>query len=205
MKSELSSSVANELCDAIRFLYSKGWSPGTGGNYSFVINREPLVLLMAPSGIDKGSVTPERLIEVNESCELIKGVGKVSAEAALHVAIAKLKGATCILHTHSVANTVLSTRHLKEGEIRISGFEMLKTLGSNTTHEREEVLPIVANSQDMNHLSKEIVQVLGRIPDAKGILLAGHGLYTWGDDIFSARRHVEGFEFLLEVLLNLHR
>lgn len=160
---------------------------------------------MAPSGIDKGSVTPESLIEVNEVGECVAGSGKVSAEAALHICIAKLKGAKCILHTHSVANTVLSVRHQKVGEIRISGFEMLKTLGDNKTHEIEEILPIIPNSQDMETLSKQMEEVLIRLPKAKGILLAGHGLYTWGNDIFSARRNVEGFEFLLEVLLNLNR
>lgn len=160
---------------------------------------------MAPSGIDKGSVSPESLIEVDESGGCVAGSGKVSAEAALHITVAKIRGAKCILHTHSVANTVLSIRHQKEGEIRISGFEMLKTLGDNKTHEMEEILPILSNSQDMRVLSKQLEEVLKRAPKAKGILLAGHGLYTWGDDIFSARRHVEGFEFLLEVLLNLNR
>jgi methylthioribulose-1-phosphate dehydratase len=29
--------------------------------------------------------------------------------------------------------------------------------------------------------------------------LRSHGLYTWGEDVAQARRHVEIFEFLLEV------
>jgi methylthioribulose-1-phosphate dehydratase len=30
------------------------------------------------------------------------------------------------------------------------------------------------------------------------LLIAGHGLYAWGHDLFSARRHLEILEFLLE-------
>ena len=31
-----------------------------------------------------------------------------------------------------------------------------------------------------------------------GLLIAGHGLYAWGEDLFSATRHLEILEFLLE-------
>ena len=33
-----------------------------------------------------------------------------------------------------------------------------------------------------------------------GFLIRNHGLYTWGKDVDAARRHVEIFEFLFEVL-----
>ena len=32
------------------------------------------------------------------------------------------------------------------------------------------------------------------------MLVAGHGLYTWGRDLAEAERHVEVFEFLFEVV-----
>jgi methylthioribulose-1-phosphate dehydratase len=32
-----------------------------------------------------------------------------------------------------------------------------------------------------------------------GILVAGHGLYAWGESLKEARRHVEILEFLLEL------
>jgi methylthioribulose-1-phosphate dehydratase len=40
--------------------------------------------------------------------------------------------------------------------------------------------------------------MLKQFPAVHGFLLRGHGLYTWGDDLTQARRHVEIFEFLLE-------
>jgi len=33
------------------------------------------------------------------------------------------------------------------------------------------------------------------------VLVAGHGLYTWGQDLAEARRHLEVLEFLFEVAL----
>ena len=38
----------------------------------------------------------------------------------------------------------------------------------------------------------------------EGFLLRGHGLYTWGDDLAQARRHVEILEFLLETSGRMH-
>ena len=35
-------------------------------------------------------------------------------------------------------------------------------------------------------------------PIQHGFLIHRHGLYTWGDDLETARRHVETIEFLLE-------
>ena len=31
-----------------------------------------------------------------------------------------------------------------------------------------------------------------------GFLIRKHGLYAWGKDVFSARRHIEIYEFLFE-------
>jgi methylthioribulose-1-phosphate dehydratase len=60
-------------------------------------------------------------------------------------------------------------------------------------------LPIFDNDQDMRRLSGRVDTMLKASPDVHGFLLRGHGLYTWGDDLAQARRHVEIFEFLLEV------
>jgi methylthioribulose-1-phosphate dehydratase len=49
-------------------------------------------------------------------------------------------------------------------------------------------------------LARSVEEALTRFPDAHGFLLRRHGLYTWGKSMSDARRHVEIFEFLLEVV-----
>jgi len=41
-------------------------------------------------------------------------------------------------------------------------------------------------------------------PNAHGFLLRRHGLYTWGESLGQAKRHLEILEFLLEVLARTH-
>jgi methylthioribulose-1-phosphate dehydratase len=56
----------------------------------------------------------------------------------------------------------------------------------------------VPNTQDMGALSDEVRKVLGARDGVLGFLIAGHGLYAWGNTMDEALRHVEIFEFLLE-------
>jgi methylthioribulose-1-phosphate dehydratase len=60
-------------------------------------------------------------------------------------------------------------------------------------------VPVLENSQDYEALARELRATLERRPEAHGILLRRHGLYTWGRDVAEARRHVEVLEFLFEV------
>ena len=55
--------------------------------------------------------------------------------------------------------------------------------------------------KDLNLLIKEKLAQLNTI---YGFLLAGHGLYTWGETPEQAKRHVEVFEFLFEAILKLN-
>jgi methylthioribulose-1-phosphate dehydratase len=77
---------------------------------------------------------------------------------------------------------------------------MLKGLAGVTTHEHRERVPVIENSQDYAELSGEVERLLTDESDIHGIYLRRHGLYTWGETIAEARRHVEIFEFLFEVL-----
>jgi len=75
---------------------------------------------------------------------------------------------------------------------------MLKGLEGVTTHESEVFVPVLRNSQDMDALAEEVRELLAARPGLHGFLLAGHGLYAWGDSLAQAYRHVEIFEFLFE-------
>ncbi len=192
---------ARALSTVIAAIHARGWCDGTGGNFSCVSRLDPLELLMAPSGVDKGSIQPDDLILVNGDARVIAGSGAASAETLLHLEIVKRTGAGAVLHTHSQAATLLSRRALQaagaEGAVvRIEGLEMLKGLAGIRSHDTSIAIPVLANDQDLGRLSLAASPRLGEAPH--GLLIAGHGLYAWGHDLFSARRHLEILEFLLE-------
>lgn len=194
--------LTRELIECGRDFHHRGWSLGTSSNYSVVIDREPLTLLMTGSGFDKGRLQPDQFVMVDENAQALGGAfPKPSAEALLHAVLAK-HGAGAVLHTHSVAATVLSEHFLKDGGLRIAGYEMLKGLAGIGTHESEAWIEIYPNTQDIAALATVID---ARLQDPAsvlrhGFLMAGHGLYTWGENLAAARRQIEVLEFLFEVV-----
>lgn len=206
---------AADAIDALRAIgrefHSRGWSLGTSSNYSVILGRDPLDLLVTASGKDKSALGRDDFVRVDAQGRVIDGSDRrSSAETLLHCTIADLVPSVgAVLHTHSPWGTILSAADLTPGSaagnLRIAGFEMLKGLEGITTHDTHEDVPIFANTQDMRELSARIrarfsgldFAAPGR-PPLHGFLIAGHGLYTWGRDLAEARRHIEIYEFLFE-------
>jgi len=63
---------------------------------------------------------------------------------------------------------------------------MLKGLDGVETHEHREWIPILANDQDMTRLAGRLREALESHPAAHAVLLAGHGMYTWGKSVDEA-------------------
>jgi methylthioribulose-1-phosphate dehydratase len=195
----LAEQYAGALAKIGRNFYKRGWVLGTSGNFSALISESPFRLLITSSGMDKGALDTRQFLQIDDKGTVIEGSGKPSAETSLHLSIIRLRQARAVLHTHSIWSTILSDAGLPPGGLAIEGFEMLKGLSGVTTHEHSEWLPIIENSQDYVALSERLDQILNEHPACHGVLLHQHGLYTWGDSIEEAKRHVEIFEFLLEV------
>ena len=200
-----------EPANADRFLaqvgrecYARGWALGTGGNFSAVVSRQPLVLTITATGLDKGTLSPGGFVRVDASGATIEGSGRPSAETALHLLLANARRAGAVLHTHSVWSTIASEVYADAGGLWIEGYEMLKGLEGVKSHSHREWLPILENDQDMTRLAGVVEARLAQDPNVHGFLLRRHGLYTWGESLEQAKRHLEILEFLLEVLARTH-
>ena len=193
--------LSESLSEAGYEFYRRGWVLGTSGNFSALVTRDPFRLCITASGNDKGALDETHFLEIDDNDDVLQGFGRPSAETLLHLTIYRMRPkAGAILHTHSVWGTILSDRFFENGAIEIEGYEMLKGLAGVRTHEHTELVPIVENSQDYVALAHVIETVLRDNPRCHGVYLRRHGLYTWGDSVAEARRHIEIFEFLFEVL-----
>jgi len=197
--------LTTELAETGKNFYSRGWVLGTSGNFSAVTSWRPLRLAISPTGLDKGSLTAAHFLEIDGASNVIRGDGRPSTETMLHLAIIGCVNAGAVLHTHSVWSTVLSNMHAPRGGVAIEGYEMLKGLMGVRTHEHREWLPILNNSQDTSELSQNISRSLRKHSGIHGLLLRGHGLYSWGASLQEAKQHIEILEFLMEVLVRSHQ
>lgn len=198
-----------ELQETGQYFFQRGWSVGTSSNYSAVLNRSPLQLVVTASGMDKGRLKPNDFVrcnydgvQVDTDNQPTTDQPRSSAETLLHVVLARLEDVGSVLHTHSVWGTLLSDHFSAEGGFEIEDYEMLKGLAGVKTHRHVESVPIFDNTQDIPKLAEKVDKRLHdeSLPPIHGFLIRNHGLYTWGENVAEARRHIEIYEFLFEVL-----
>lgn len=188
--------LAQEIIDAGRFLYGRGWSPATSSNYSTRLS--PTEALLTVSGKHKGQLGPDDVLATDLSGNSLEPGKKPSAETLLHTQLYRWRPEIgAVLHTHSVNATVLS--RLTPGDfIEFEDYELQKAFSGVTTHESRVCVPIFDNDQDIARLAAKVQPWLQAHSDCVGYLIRGHGLYTWGARMSDALRQIEAFEFLFE-------
>ncbi len=176
-------------------LGTRGWLRATSGNLSVRIADNPLTMAITRSGSDKQSLQVDDVIGISQK-HVIWGNGRPSAETGIHEAIYTRTESGAVLHVHTVFNNLASIGP-QGGHLRLTGSEMLKALG----YWGEDAvcdLPVIPNYADLDRLSATALAAID--PSVPGLLIQGHGVYAFGDDIQTAVRHLEALEFLFEWL-----
>lgn len=195
--------VAGEIVSTARELAARGWTPATSSNFSMRLDEAHAAITV--SGLDKGRLTEDGVMVVDLDGRPVATEQRPSAETVLHTRLYRRDaGIGCVLHTHSLVQTVASRVFAPSGGVRLEGYELAKAIAGTTTHEAVIELPVLANSQDMPAMAGQVEALLDAGP-LSGYLIAGHGLYAWGRDLAEARRHLEAFEFMLACELELRR
>jgi methylthioribulose-1-phosphate dehydratase len=193
--------AARELIAAGDLFHRRGWVPATGGNFSARV--APDRMLITASGWHKGELTREGFLVADLDGRAENASQKTSYETGLHCQVyRRFPEVGAVLHTHSIANTVLSRRH---ASIRLSGYELLKLLPGIQTHDCAVEVPVFDNDQDIARLAGRIDDWMKHNPEVGAYLITGHGLYAWGATVAQARHRVEALEFMFECELHTQR
>lgn len=194
---------AGEIIVNVRELAERGWTPATSSNFSERIDAQHVAITV--SGKDKGRLSEFDIMVVDVDGNPVATSQKSSAETLLHTQLYKrFPEVGCVLHTHSLVQTVTSRLYAGRGRVHLEGYELLKAFAGTTTHDTALDVPVFANTQDMRTLAAQVDALLDR-QRMWGYLIDGHGLYAWGRDMAEARRHLEAFEFLLACELELRK
>ncbi|HZP11782.1 MAG TPA: methylthioribulose 1-phosphate dehydratase [Nevskiaceae bacterium] len=187
-------SAAAGLVEVGRFFHGRGWVPATGGNFS--TRADGGTIAITASGCHKGELTEADIILADLEGRSLDPKRKSSYETLLHCQVYKrLPECGAVLHTHSVANTVLSRRL---DRVNLAGYELLKVLDGITSHDATATIPVFDNEQDIARLAAAVDGEMQRGGARHGYLIRGHGLYAWGPTLAAARHRVEALEFMFE-------
>ena len=177
-----------------------GWMRGTSGNLSVVLDRDPLRLAVTVSGRDKGELTADDVVVIDELGETTDPIKIPSAEAGLHGRIALVSGAGAVVHVHAMA-PVVAAEYWPTG-VPLCDMEMLKGFGRQA-HDDDVLIPVVPNSQDMRVLGDAFE--VGYRKDTPALIVARHGVYVWGEDLHQARHRAECLDWLLRFTVETRR
>jgi methylthioribulose-1-phosphate dehydratase len=194
---------AAEIIANTRELAALGWTPATSSNFSMRLDDRHAAITV--SGRDKGRLGEDDIMVVDFDGKPVATTHQPSAETLLHTQLyRRCPEIGCVLHTHSLNQTIASRLYGPIGNVRFEDYELIKAFRGQDTHETEFDLPVLPNSQNMPTLAAQ-VDVLLDAGSLWGYLIDGHGLYAWGKDMKEARRHLDAFEFLLSCELEMRK
>lgn len=183
--------IRKEICEVCHLLYNRGYVVTNDGNIS--VRVEPDKVLITPSGVGKGRMTPDMLVLCDLQGNILDGDRYPSSESKMHLMIYRERSdVMSVVHAHPPLSTAfavcrrpLKERYLAEmvvglGEIPVTEFAMLST---------EEVPESV----------KPFVQ------DHNAVLLANHGALAWGPSLLSAFDRLEVVEQTAKVYYYVDR
>ncbi|MBF6163504.1 S-methyl-5-thioribose-1-phosphate isomerase [Streptomyces gardneri] len=190
------------IADIARELYRRGWMPGTAGNISV---RTGATALVTGSGLSKGELTENDMVTVRvaDSAPVADHGRRPSAETTIHTAVYRTRPAHAVVHIHPPFATALATRSAVPGALgtlRITGYELIKGLGGGDPDVAD--IPVFPNRPEVPRIGEDIERYLLDHPGALPVLvIAGHGITAWGDDLAQARDRAECLEALCELVI----
>ena len=200
------------VCALCRQFYDLGWVSGTGGGISI---RGEAGIFMAPSGVQKERIAPEDVFVLGASDLSTCTVVKPAANPALRVSECqplffnayRMRGAGAVLHSHSVWAVLAARLFAPDGSpgvFECQGLEMQKGLRGKGCFDTVRI-PIIANTPREAQLTDSMAAAIEAHPDVDAVLVAGHGVYVWGDTWAKAKTQAECLDYLFRATVELHR
>jgi L-fuculose-phosphate aldolase len=173
-------SEKTKLVEICRKVYREGFVSATDGNISVVTKNNNF--LITRSGINKGDVTEDDILEIDSSGKIISGRGKLSTEFKIHLfAYSRRPEVFAVVHCHPVYATAFASTG--QGFYKHVFPEVILSLG------KVPLCSYAAPSTDELALSMQPY-----IDYAWAFLLQNHGAVTLGRDPDDAYNKMEKLE-----------
>ncbi len=179
-----------DVCRFGKLLHQRHYVAATDGNLSVRLDHE--TVLCTPTMISKGMMEPEDLVLVDMSGRRMAGRRNVSSEIAMHLLIYKLRpDVHGVVHAHPPTATGYAAAGLPLNQALVS--EIVIALGC---------IPLARYATPG---TAELTQALEPlIPNFDAVLMANHGVVTYGGDLLQAYMKMETVEHFASITLVTH-
>ncbi|HZP32849.1 MAG TPA: class II aldolase/adducin family protein [Candidatus Acidoferrales bacterium] len=176
-----------EICTAGRWLHERHFAPATDGNISVRLNGS--AILTTPTCLSKGMMTAEDLVVTDMQGRPLCGTRSPSTELAMHLSIYRVRpDIFAICHAHppiatgyAAAGLALDKPILSEAVLSLRCIPLAPYGTPGTTEVCDSIEPLLRQYE--------------------AILLANHGVVTYGPDLLTAFFRMETVEHVALVSL----
>ncbi len=176
-----------DICTVGRWIHGRGFVASTDGNIS--LRLDPRRVLTSPTAISKGMMTPDDLVITDLEGRKISGRRNPSSELAMHLLIYKRRpDVNAVCHAHPPVATGYAAAGLPLNKALVS--EVVLVLGC---------IPVARYGTPGTPELAEALEPLISHYDA--ILMANHGVVTYGPDLLTAFFRMETTEHFARVAL----
>jgi L-fuculose-phosphate aldolase len=170
--------VCHRVCD-------KGFVSATDGNVSARLENGNI--LATPTAINKGMVSPDDLVIVGPSGNLVSGLKRPSTELQMHLFIYQERpDVQAVVHAHPPYATGFATARIPLTECLFP--EVIVGLGA---------IPLANYATPST--SEVVESIAPFVQSADAILLSNHGVVTYGADPFDAYFKMEKVEHAAQI------
>jgi L-fuculose-phosphate aldolase len=167
-------------------LHTNGWVANHDGNLSARLAKGRI--LITPTATSKADVDDPSLLVVNDSGERVQGTRNPPGEMALHLAIYSARpDVGAVIHAHPPYATAMACAHQALGAPFIA--EAVVSLGPD--------IPLLPFASPKTPAYTASLQPF--LPTYDAVMLANHGVLTWGDSLEQAFLRLELVEHLARV------
>lgn len=184
--------IREQICDICHKIWQQGWVAANDGNVSVKLPDGTFLATM--TGISKGSIQPEHIIQINAEGEVIEGVEgyRPSSEIKMHLCCYKERSDVgAVVHAHPPTATGFAVAHVDLD--RYSMVETVITMGA---------VPITPYGTPSTYEVPEAITPYLKEHDV--LLLENHGALTVGADLTTAYYRMETLELYAKISLTAH-
>jgi len=182
--------MKKELCEIGDRIWRKGFCAGNEGNHSVRIGEDRV--LITPSGISKGMLTPDMIITCDLDGDVVSGPAqyKPSSERKVHNAIYKHRpDVKAVIHSHpphatafAIANIPLPEGIHPEAEVFLGRVPTAEYATPSTDDLPDSIIPLIG-------------------PETNTVLMGNHGSVSFDKDLIGAYYKLEILDAYCKVLI----
>ncbi len=179
--------IKRAIIDIGRQMYEKGFVAANDGNISCRAGENEI--WATPTGVSKGFMDPDMLVKVDLDGNILSGSFQPSSELKMHLRVYKENpNVTGVTHAHPLHATSFSIAGLCLNEPILT--ETIMALGE---------IPVAPYATPGTFEVPESVAPF--INTHCGVLLANHGVLTWGKDVYEAWYRMESIEHYATIMM----